>query len=329
MQLVIGAGSVGTVLAGHLLAADQAVRLQIRPGRIEAYRTVQRLRVIDADERPVIEQPAPAVADAFENGDLDRIYIAVKHPDLPAVLDQLAGRLRPQVTLMPCLNGVGLAERLRERFPDNPVAPVTVMFNARVESPLVARLTTRAEILIDSDEARLLSAFEGSGMRVSRADPATEWGKLLINLNNAVCAITHTGFADLFSDDQLVRAFVRVLDEAVTVLDAAGIEYSLPAPVPHAVYRWLLLHAKWLPLWVARRKNGLSDEAYPSMLADLERGRPTEIDYLNGVITALGREHGVATPANAKLINLIHDCEAARKPAYLTPVQLNRTLEMA
>jgi 2-dehydropantoate 2-reductase len=111
------------------------------------------------------------------------------------------------------------------------------------------------------------------------------------------------------------------------VLDAAGIDYDLPVPVPYRLYRWFLLHGASLPLWVARRRNGLSDTAFPSMLADLEAGRPTEIDELNGVILRLGTEHGVPTAANRQLVRLVRAREADPAAGYLTRKQLSHTLD--
>lgn len=325
---ILGAGAVGTVLAGFLAAAGEPVRLQVRPGRVADYAAADRLTVTDSTGRRVVDVPAPPVED--QAGTADYVYLAVKHGGLDAALDPLDGHLGKDTVLLPCLNGVGVGERVAARFPEHAVMPVTVMFNARIEGPLVTRLTTRPEILFRAAELPPQAGpLRRAGMTVGRGDDATEWGKLLINLNNAVCAATATGFADLFGDPHLVRAFVAVLDEAVAVLNAAGIRYDLPVPVPYRVYRWLLLHGRSLPLWVARRKNGLSDEAYPSMLADLRAGRATEIDALNGAIVELGRAHGVATPANAELIRLIHDRERDGAADPLTPQQLLRRLENA
>lgn len=332
MHLIVGAGAVGTVLAGFLAAGGEAVRLQVRGGRAGDYRDAGRLTITDSDGRRVVDVPAPPVDEA-PGGDADYVYLAVKHRGLDEALDVLDGKLAKDAVLLPCLNGVGVAERVAARFPDHRVVPVTIMFNARVTAPLAARLTTRPEVLVRGDggpapaAAKITAALRAGGMTVGKATAASEWGKLLINLNNAVCAVTRTGFADLFRDPDLRRAFVTVLDEAVAALEAAGIAYDLPVPVPYRLYRWFLLHGGGLPLWVARRKNGLSDEAYPSMLADLEVGRPTEVDQLNGAIVRLGLEYDMPTPANAELIRLVQAYEAARMMSFLTPKQLADRLD--
>lgn len=324
---IIGAGAVGTVLAGYLAAGGASVRMQVRPGRVDAYRAAERLTVADSGGNAVIDVPAPPVDDGAREP-ADYVYIAVKHAGLDAALAALDAALTDNTVILPCLNGVGVAPRVAAAFPGHRVVPVTIMLNARVTAPLAVRLATHPEVLVhERREFAPARALRAGGMTVGVGTAATEWGKLLINLNNAVCAVTRTGFADLFRDPDLRRAFVRVLDEAVSVLDVAGIDYDLPVPVPYRLYRWFLLHGGALPLWVARRRNGLSDTAYPSMLSDLEAGRPTEIDELNGEIVRLGTEHGVPTAANAELIRLVRARETARAADYLTPKQLADTLD--
>jgi len=79
---------------------------------------------------------------------------------------------------------------------------------------------------------------------------------------------------------------------------------------------------------VAARKVGTLEKSVPvvvSTLQSIRRGRPTEIDYLNGEIARFGRELGVATPLNEAVVALVHAVETDR--AYLTPAQLRATIE--
>src|SRR3546814_4962557 len=93
------------------------------------------------------------------------------------------------------LNGLSALRRLRERLPHAHVVPMTVMFNAQWLAPLHGELTSRAEIYIGSDDQRLLRAFATPGIAVRRCTgEAAAWGKLLINLANAICALTHATF---------------------------------------------------------------------------------------------------------------------------------------
>lgn len=330
MNLVIGAGAIGTVVAGTLLRSGQPVQLQVRPQKIAAMREFENLTLLDAHGKMLVSVPAPTITGGETVADAQHIFLCMKRGDLAQALHDLTPQLSADTVLLPCINGVGLVDAVRRVHPNNPVAPATIMLNARMESPLCARLTTRAEILVGGDRPDLHKLFSDELVKTAVADDATEWGKLLINLNNAICALTHRTFSDLFGGEKsLMQCFLLVLDEAIKVLRHANIAYTMPAPVPYSVYRFMLKHGRGLPLWIARRKNGLSDEAHPSMRADLEQGRRTEVDYLNGAVVELAHKQGLQAPVNAKLVKLVHAREAQKNATDWSPKKLLSALENA
>ncbi len=328
MILVVGAGAVGTILSAYLMAAKrEPVKLYVRDKDLAALETVQDIRVEHAGSTfPPIVAPKPLLTRSLALDDVDFLFLCVKFPSLDPLLDQI-GLVPPHCTLVSTLNGVGALRRIRERFPQARIVPMSVMFNAQLLEPLHAQITTRPQVLVGSDDARLLGAFGNSGMRVSRvASESAAWGKLLINLANAICALTHTTFKDLLTDPDMRAIYVAVVDEAVRLLDTAGIAYKLPMPIPYAVYRALLAGRTPIPWWFAKLRNGLQDASYPSMVADLETGRQTEVGQLNGEIVCLGLEHRVPTPLNAKLVGLIQKLEGQSPPPHLTPAELRARL---
>lgn len=328
--LIIGAGAVGTVLAAHLMRAGAGVRVYSREADLPGLQGVRQLRLDRVTGRPPLTADKPVLTTAPELDDTDIAFICVKHPDLPDVLDALAAVSNPipaGCTLVPCLNGVGVAHRIRQRFPDATVAAATVMFNAQLLQPLYARITTRPHLLINSADRRLLHAFDGSGMRVDRVrDEAAAWGKLLINLANPICALTYTTFHDVLTNADLKACFLASLDEAVRVLKTSGADYRLPAPLPYPLWRRALEHAGPAALRLSRFHRSASAHSYPSMVADVAAGRPTEIDQLNGEIVRIGDLTGQATPVNGALVQQIHALEGQRAPDYLTPAELRRVL---
>ena len=327
MMLVVGAGGVGTILCAHLTAARrEPAKLYVREKDVETLQTVQTLRVEHAGAgHPPIVAPKPQLTRSLALDDIDYLLLCVKFPQLDAVLDQL-GDVPQRCSIVSTLNGVGALRRIRERYPDARTVPMTIMFNGQLLEPLHARITTRPQVLIGSDDERLLRAF-GTGMQVKRvAGESAAWGKLLINLANAICALTHTTFKDLLTHPDLRAIYVAVLDEAIRLLDAAGIDYRLPMPIPYGVYRALLGGRTPLPWWFAKLRNGLQEGSYPSMVADVDAGRPTEIGQLNGEIVCLGLEHKVPTPVNARIIGLIQKFEGQSPPPYLTPAALRQRL---
>ena len=327
MILLVGAGAVGTILATHLARAGKLpLRLYARSKDLAAFAAVPELRVDPASRgRPVLRAARPPLVDTLDLAGVDYLFLCVKFPALPALLDQI-GTVPPGCTLVSTLNGVAPLRLIRERFPQARVVPMTIMYNGQLPGPLHAQITTRAEIIVGSTDARLLGSFDGSGMRVLQAEgDSAVWGKLLINLANAVCAITHGTFRDLLSDHDLRVIYTAVLDEATQVLTASGHAYQLPIAIPYRWYRQLILRGGPIPWWFAQIKNGVREGAYPSMVSDVEQGRATEVDQLNGEIAALAQQQRLTAPVNAALARIVAGMHGQR-PSYLTPSQLRRHL---
>ena len=182
-------------------------------------------------------------------------------------------------------------------------------------------------LVIYGPDAELARVLKGTGLQVQEArDESAVWGKLLINLANALCALTHASFEHLLRQPDMRRLFAAVLDEAVGVLDKAGIAYQLPMPIPYRRYRLLLLHGGPVTWWVARLRNGVRPGSYPSMVADVEQGRVTEVDQLNGEVVRLGQAHGLPTPVASRIVALVQAMNGQRPPRYLSAADLRREL---
>jgi 2-dehydropantoate 2-reductase len=147
---------------------------------------------------------------------------------------------------------------------------------------------------------RLAEALTRSGMpTVALADArGAQWRKLIFNAaSNAIGALTgltHGRIAELVETRRLASA---VMQEGIAVSDAQGIVLDRD---PEELFDF-----------AARR-----DVAYdhkPSMLQDVEAGRATEIDFLNGAIVSFGRRHGVEAPLNAALTALVKGLEKGRE----------------
>lgn len=326
MILIVGAGAVGTCLATYLSAAGHKLRLCVRAQRLAAFQAAPHLQVERAGATPLIA-PKPALVTKLDLDGVDALFLCVKFRDLDGILAQLPRPLPPRVRLVSTLNGVAALRSIRRRFPQQPASQITIMFNAQSLAPLHARMTTAPTVLIDRDDDALLNLFDGSHMRVACVDiEAATWGKLLINLANAVCALTHATFKDLLSDPDLRAIYSALLGEADRILRRAGIRHHLPMPLPMTAYRWLLRNGGALPWRLAQKRNRLSEGAYPSMVADVEAGRPTEVAQLNGEIVALAESNGIEAPINNALLRFVQEMEGRRPERYRAPAQLRREL---
>ena len=332
MILLVGAGAVGTVAAAYLSAAGrEPLRLYLREKDRAGIMAAPQLQVDTVDGQLLLSAPKPELTGTLDLSGVDYLFICVKFADLEPLLDSLpAGTAFPSTcTVVSTLNGIEPLRILKRRLPRARVVPMTIMFNAQMLGPLHAQITTKPIIVIGSDEDRLLSSFGVSGMKVQRArGEAAAWGKLLINLANAVCALTHSTFEDLLSRSDMRRIYVAVLDEAVGLLEEARIPYKLPMPVSYRAFRGMLLHAGPVSWWIAQIKNGVRKGSYPSMVADVEKGRITEVAQLNGEVVRLGAERNIATPVASKIVHLTELMLGKSPPVYLTPAELLNELRL-
>lgn len=253
MMLMIGAGAVGTTLATYWMRAGRVpLRLYARDKDRDAFEAIRELRVEPSlPGRPAITSARPELTSSLHLDGMRYVILCVKFSALEPLLREL-GPLPSDCTLVSTLNGVQALQVLRQYYPDARIVPMSVMFNGQLLGPLHAQITTHPLVVMGTSDPVLLDSFRNSGMKVQRAaGDAAVWGKLLINLANSICALTHTTFKDLFTQMPLRRLYVGVLDEAVATLRKAGIPYRLPMPVPYVLFRGMLLHGGPLP-WVDR-----------------------------------------------------------------------------
>lgn len=324
---IIGAGAVGTILAAYFCAARVPTRLIVREKDLPALDQADEICIDRVNSQGCWAVPKPAISTEYHFNAGDVVLVTVKHRDLNAVVDSLHQCDMDSVILLPCLNGVGTAACLRRHFPRSEIAPLTIMFNAQLLEALHARLTTHPEVLVNSRNPAILNLLKRTQLDVHQAaDESTAWGKLLINLANALCALTHTTFKDLLTQPDLRWCYAQVMDEAVRVLNGAKIRYKLSMPIPYPSYRRLILYGGPLPWWFARIKNGLAESSYPSMVADLEQGKTTEVNQLNGQIVDLATEHKLESPINQALVEMVTALHGSKSIDYLTPAALREKL---
>lgn len=217
-------------------------------------------------------------------------------------------------------NGVGNLETLRALLPGRTVLGGMVPFNVARRAPGYFHRGTSGDLVVENHPAFApwCDRFAAAGLPVVLAEDmaAVSWGKVLINLNNAVNALSGLPLAAQLADRDFRRAWSMALREALAVLKAAGI-----AP---AAYNgrplWMLARILLLPDGLFRRlawqKSGAAVDRYArsSMADDLAAGKPTEIDHINGAVVALATRLGLSAPINARLVELVHAAERGAAP---------------
>lgn len=170
------------------------------------------------------------------------------------------------------------------------------------------------KVMVEDGDAGLvgLLGVEGFAVEAHGDMKAVLWGKLLMNLNNALVALSGLPLATELADRRWRLILAGQIDEALTALKASGIEPARIAGLRPALLPKVLRLPDWLFKLLARRMLAIDPQARSSMWDDLQRGRPTEIDDLQGAILRLAGKAGTPVPTVQRIIALVRAAEAER-----------------
>jgi 2-dehydropantoate 2-reductase len=157
---------------------------------------------------------------------------------------------------------------------------------------------------------------------------AVLWGKLAMNLNNAVNALSGLPLKAQLSQRDYRKVLAASVAEALAAMKAAGITPAKIGKVRPQIIPKVVGLPDWLFRLVAANMLKIDKEARSSMAEDLDAGREPEIDWLNGEIVRLGEQHGVATPVNARITELVKQAFDVGKSPRLSGKELLAMLQI-
>jgi 2-dehydropantoate 2-reductase len=281
---VVGAGAVGCYYGGMLARAGHDVTLIGRPQHVEAIeRQGLRLETQTFDER--IRVSASSEGSAVRSAQL--VLLCVKSTDTESAAAIIKPHLAPDALVLSLQNGVENADRLRAILPQDVLAAV-VYIGTEMAGPGHVRHHGRGELIIERSRAsdELAQALIAAGVPTDISDNVRGalWAKLILNCAyNALSAITQLPYGRLVKGAGITAVMRDVVDECLAVAKADDV--TIPGDVDAAIRK------------IAETVPG----QYSSTAQDLARGKPSEIDHLNGVIVRRGEALGVATPVNRLL----------------------------
>jgi 2-dehydropantoate 2-reductase len=314
---VFGAGAIGCFVGGRLIEAGHDVVLV---GRMAAEVAEHGLTLTDYLGLRLVLPPDRVryVADAGALADRDAVLVTVKSAATAGAGRELAEVVPPGALVVSFQNGVGNADTLRAALPGRRVLAGMVPFNVLRQPRAHFHNGTSGPLELERKGgagAELARALEEAGFGVVLHDDMRRvmWSKLLFNLNNSLNALAGVPVREQLSDARHRRIMAAVVREALGCLRAAGIKpIRIGRMIPRIAPAVLSL-PDWLFFRVASTMVKIDPTARSSMWQDLDRGRPTEIDQLNGEIVRLGAKHGVPTPVNRAVCDLVRDAERAGK----------------
>lgn len=308
--LIAGAGALGSVFGGFLRRAGHEVVLLGRPGHLDAI-AASGLHIEGLwGEHHIIGFGLSRDAETLQ-GEFDAILLTVKSYDTEVMGNAVAGRLAGNGVMISLQNGLGNVEALGAICPGR-VLGGRVIFGAETVAPGRVRVTVYADpVLIGaphpaSDTGLEAQAHEWATTFAVSGIPsaycadiqAALWGKVLYNAAlNPLGALLGVHYGAL-GEDANTRA---IIDRAIEETFRVGVAEQVALPWASAAAYRSVFYDRLLPSTFHHR---------PSMLQDLERGRPTEIDAINGEVWKRGAAHGIVTPVNEILTRLVHGREA-------------------
>lgn len=312
---IYGAGSLGTILGAFISRNGGRIDLINHNEKHIAALREHGARVIGTLD---FTQKVSALTDKEMSGVYDIIFLMTKQQNNAVTVNFLKDYLAEDGVIVTLQNGLP-EPQIAEIVGEDRVLGCTVAWGATMQGPGVCELTSSPDSLTFS----LGSAFKGKGNHfeevkalLEKMGPVdvdenfigTRWSKLLINAAfSGMSTVLGCTFGEAAGPKDSRRIVQRIIKECIDVCDASGIRIE-PVQGKDIVklldYRNSFKKAvSFFIIPIAIRKHALLKA---SMLQDIERGKKTEVDSINGAVCAQGRKVGVPTPCNDKVVEIIH-----------------------
>jgi 2-dehydropantoate 2-reductase len=311
---VVGAGAMGSVYAGLLASAGHEVwAIDRRAELVEAIRAGG-LRIEGASGDRTVR--LDATTDPAEAGEAELVVLATKAMDVTAAAEAARPLVGSETVVLSIQNGLGGPDAAAAVLGDDRVVVgVAGGFGASVVAPghvhhngfELVRLGERSGPATPRIEA-LAELWREAGFTVRTYDDVRRlvWEKLICNVAfSGTCSVLGRTIGEVLANEHAWSVASQLAVEADAVARALGIELGFDDPVAH-------VHAFGLAIPGAR----------PSMLLDLEAGRRTEVDFINGAIPREGARVGVAAPYNETVSALVRALEQGALDSLLEELRV-------
>lgn len=304
---IVGVGPVGGILAAHLAKHNDIVLVDILKDHLNEIKN-RGLKISGvADMEVKIEKICYSIAELGPY-DVDIVFIAVKASVLPGVVNELKKVYSkpPLPKFVSVQNGLDTEKVIAEAFGEENALRVVVNYagnliaNGSIKMTFfhppnyIGSLSPKSH----NDAKKIADMITKAGLETEFAEDIQRyvWQKVILNSAlmpiSAITGMTMKQVMDFQGTREMVEEALR---ECIAVSKGAGYDMGEGFYDKSISYLEKAGHHK------------------PSMVADLEGGRPTEIGFLNGKIVHYGKKHKIPTPYNKALTNLVEALELMRK----------------
>src|SRR5437868_6068411 len=317
---ILGAGSVGCFIGGAWAAAGVDVTFIGRP---KLSRDIDKNGLTLSDYNGWQARLAPGDVDyrcgpeGLDGAEI--IALTVKSGDTAEAAAEIAAHGTSGALVISFQNGVSNVEMLEQglggRFE---IARGMVQYNVAYLGDGRFHKGVAGDLYADQhDGTRVLAESIGEGaaaLKLSDQMLGLAWGKLLINLNNAVNALSGRTLIEELKQRDYRRVFAAAMREGLELLKRAEIEPVAAGPVAPSRLPRMIDTPNWLFNRFFLKRWKIDAKARSSMADDLAAGRKTEVDYINGELVRLAERLQRAAPVNSAIVRLVREAEAGASP---------------
>lgn len=330
---VIGLGAIGSIIGGLLTKSGEDVVLIGKKNQVKIINK-KGIRIFGMNESILVENVNASI-DLATLSNIDVVIICVKSQDTQNLANDLKKFINKSTLIISLQNGVRNLEILRHTIGNKAVSG-TILFNALYSRPGEVELTMNGGLLLEADNLSfdtvnsLVKSLKKEGLESKIVDDMESytWSKLIVNLQNVITALTGQTIKESILDKNSREVLIATMREGINIVEQSGISLkTLPDIDPIKTVRRLSLFNSTL-LKIGSRIMKLRSNARTSMWQSLSRGKPTEIDYINGEILILARKNNLQAPINKRLVELIKKAEKIHATKSYKPDELKKLLKI-
>jgi 2-dehydropantoate 2-reductase len=327
---MLGAGAIGGITGGMMAKGGEDVTLiDAFAPHVEAINS-HGLKIIGELGEHEVEVPAVTPGDV--EGVFDVVFLAVKGVDTKDSLDSIAKNMRPDTPVVSLQNGIN-EEYLTELLGSDRIIGASTHYAATFEGPGVVNKTSHGGYIVGELNGKMTDRVTEIGRLLGLVEQTEVtdniwghlWSKLLINVcTNSFGALTGQLFGEFIQEETGKSLLAALYTESHDVAVKQGVDLVKLVGILNPeflVVRGEEDRPRVEPVLDIMGSPEQFGKMKSSMLQDIERGRKTEIDFLNGFIVKKGLEVGVATPINEAIVGMVKQVEQGTRP--LDPANLD------
>lgn len=325
---ILGCGAIGGLFLGHLARIEKNIVGVVRSQQKEALRK-EGLAIQTESETTTIK----VNVDTQLKESVDLAVFATKTNDLKQAIESNLDYLEDAVVVS-TQNGIRADQILNNFFAAEKIITTIVMFGATFYPPQKVVCNFPGKLILGNVFNKEVKEFSkvkeilGTVFDLEFVDniKGAKYLKLFINLNNCIPAILGKSMQQVFTDLEIAKLAVKLNKEAYQIVKGAGIKLESLSSYPKERIESLVSMPidQAAGLFSKIMINLSKEPLYGSILQSIQRGKLSEIDYINGEIVQLAKHNNQTAPLNKEIVRLVHKVE---KEDFLSKQELLAKIE--